>query len=167
MKLPASSRLNYRLLSRSEEDRKLLEILDTNPINREFFPNGALDKDQVPVMVERFIAGYKKNKMPCFMVFDKKNNFIGRSGFIYTNELNVVEMGYVLDHKSWGKGYATEIANALLKWARKGLEYNEIFAITGVEHLASISIMKKVGMKYIETRNLKGIECVLYRIDLI
>lgn len=37
MKLPASSRLNYQLLSRSEENRKLLEILDTNPINKEFF----------------------------------------------------------------------------------------------------------------------------------
>ena len=100
MKLPASSRLNYQLLSRSEENRKLLEILDTNPINREFFPNGALDKDQIPVMVERFVDGYKKNKMLCFMVFDQENNFIGRSGFIYADELNIVEMGYVLDHKS-------------------------------------------------------------------
>ena len=51
-------------------------------------------------MVERFVDGYKKNKMLCFMVFDQENNFIGRSGFIYADELNIVEMGYVLDHKS-------------------------------------------------------------------
>ena len=166
MKLPASSRLTYRLLSRSNEDKKLLTILDTNPINREFFPNGALDGDHVPAMIERFIGGYEKYKAPIFMVFDKDGNFIGRAGFAYTDELDVVEIGYVLGHKSWGKGYATEIANALLEWAKNGLECNEIFAITGVDHLASISIMRKVGMKYIETRNLKGIPCVLYKIDL-
>ena len=166
MKLPTSLRLNYRLLSRGDEDRRLLEVLDTNPVNREFFPNGALDKYEIPVMVEKFVGGYEEYKTPIFMVFDKDGSFIGRAGFAYTDELNIVEMGYVLDHKSWGKGYATEIANALLEWARNGLEYNEIFAITGIEHSTSIVIMKKVGMKYIETRKIKGIKCVLYKIDL-
>ena len=107
-------------------------------------------------MVERFVDGYKKNKMLCFMVFDQENNFIGRSGFIYADELNIVEMGYVLDHKSWGKGYATEIANALLEWARDAFEYKEIFAIARIDHLASISIMKKVGMEYVDNRTLEG-----------
>jgi ribosomal-protein-alanine N-acetyltransferase len=166
MKLPASSRLIYRLLSRSDEDKKLLTILYTNPINREFFPNGALSDNQIPAMIERFIGGYEIHKTPIFLVFDKANNFIGRSGFIYTNELNIVEMGYVLDHKSWGKGYATEIAKAQLEWAKNNSNYNEVFAITGIDHLASIAIMKKVGMEYIENKNLKGIECVLYKINL-
>ncbi|MBK2084746.1 GNAT family N-acetyltransferase [Francisella adeliensis] len=166
MKLPQSSRLTYRLISRSEEDRKLLETLDTNPINREFFPNGALDKHQIPTMVERFVGGYGKYQTPVFLVFDKQENFIGRAGFAYTEELDVVEMGYVLDYKFWGKGYATEIANTLLEWARSSLEYKEVFAFTGVDHIASITIMKKTGMEYVETRTLKGIECVLYKKNL-
>ena len=166
MKLPVSSRLTYRLLTRSDEDKKLLTILDTNPINREFFPNGALSDNQIPEMIERFVGGYEKHKTPIFMVFDKDNNFIGRAGFAYTDELNAIEMGYVLDHKHWGKGYATEIANAQLDWAKDNLNYNEIFAITGIDHLVSIAIMKKLGMKYIDNRTLKGIECVLYKINL-
>lgn len=132
MKLPQSSRLTYRLISRSEEDRKLLKVLDTNPINREFFPNGALDKHQIPTMVERFVGGYEKYQTPVFLVFDKEDNFIGRAGFSYTSELNAVEMGYVLDYKSWGKGYATEIANTLLEWARYSLEYKEVFCFLQV-----------------------------------
>lgn len=163
MKLPTSSRLNYKLLSRSDEDRKLLEILDTNPINREFFPNGALDVYQIPAMVEIFIGGYEEYRAPIFMVFNDKDNFIGRAGFAYTNELDAIEMGYVLDYNHWGRGYATEIARTLLEWARDNIEYKEIFAITGIDHLASIAIMKKVGMKYMDNTFFKGIECVLYK----
>ena len=166
MKLPISSRLTYRLLTRSDEDKKLLTILDTNPINREFFPNGALSDNQIPEMIERFVGGYEKHKTPIFIVFDKDNNFIGRAGFAYTNELDAIEIGYVLDHKSWGKGYATEITKTLLDWAKDNLKYDEIFAFTGSNHLASIAIMKKVGMDYIENKNLKGIECVLYKVIL-
>jgi ribosomal-protein-alanine N-acetyltransferase len=166
MKLPISFRLIYKLISRSDEDRGLLKTLDTNPVNREFFPNGALKECHIAAMIERFVGGYETHKVPFFMIFDSDDNFIGRAGFAYTDELNVVEMGYVLDHKCWGKGYATEIATALLEWARDSLEYKEIFAIARIDHLASISIMKKVGMEYVENRTLKGIECVLYKIDL-
>ena len=147
MKLPTSLRLTYRLLSRSDEDRRLLEILDTNPVNREFFPNGALDKNQIPAMVERFVGGYEEYKAPIFMIFDKDDDFVGRAGFAYTDELNVVEMGYVLDYKSWGKGYATEVARALLEWARSNLEYKEIFAITGIEHSASCQMSTRFAGK--------------------
>ena len=164
MKLPISFRLKYRLLTRSDEDKELSVVLDTNPINREFFPNGVLAEHEISAMIERFVRGYEEYKTPIFMIFDSENNFIGRAGFAYTIELNVIEMGYVIDHKYWGKGYATEIAKTLLDWAKGNLEDEEIFAFTGIKHLASIAIMKKIGMKYVDNRVLKGIECVLYKI---
>ncbi|WP_224732680.1 GNAT family N-acetyltransferase [Francisella sp. SYW-9] len=41
----------------------------------------------------------------CYLI---KKNFIGRAGFAYVSELDAVEIGYVIDYKHWGKGYATE-----------------------------------------------------------
>lgn len=116
-------------------------------------------------MLERFASGYEKDNNPFFVVFDEYDNFIGRAGFAYAKEIDAIEIGYVIDHKYWGKGYATEIVKTLLAWAKENLEYNEVFAFTGVDHLASIAIMKKNDMKYIGEQTLKGIECVLYKKD--
>ena len=130
MKLPASSRLIYRLLSRSDEDKKLLTILDTNPINREFFPNGALSDNQIPAMIERFIGGYEIHKTPIFLVFDKANNFIGRVGLFYTEELDAIGIGYFVDRKCWGKGYASEMTKTLLCLLKKLYIFIAIIVIT-------------------------------------
>ena len=52
------------------------------------------------------------------MIFDKNDNFIGRAGFAYTQELDAIEIDHVIDHKYWGKGYTTEIVITLLSWAK-------------------------------------------------
>ncbi|WP_052399123.1 GNAT family N-acetyltransferase [Candidatus Francisella endociliophora] len=167
MNLPKSERLRYRLLSRSQEDKDLIRLLDTNPKNKEFFPDGASSKEDIPKIIERFVGGYEKYNTPIFMVFDNENNFIGRAGFGYAEEIDAIEIGYVIDHKYWGKGYATEVVKALLTWAKENLEYNEVFAFTGVDHLASIAVMKKNSMEYVGKQILKGIECVLYKKEII
>ncbi|MCF6777326.1 GNAT family N-acetyltransferase [Thiotrichales bacterium 19X7-9] len=160
--LPKSPRCSFRLLSESHQDRQLLEYLDTNPINMEFFPNGAKSCDEIPKMIERFINNYKQYNTPIFMLFNQKNEFIGRAGFSYVSELNAIEVGYVIDHKHWKKGYATEALKTLLAWATYHFDCQEIFAFTGINHIGSIKVMEKSGMQYLSNRILKDIECVLY-----
>ncbi|MFC4891608.1 GNAT family N-acetyltransferase [Pseudofrancisella aestuarii] len=165
MILPKSSRCTFELLENIDRHKQLLEDLDTNPKNREFFPDGALSKEDIPKLIERFTNSYKNYKTPVFMIFNESKEFIGRAGFSYCKEIEEIEVGYVLDYKSWGKGYATEILEALLSWAHVNLSNKKIYAFTGVDHLASIKVMQKVGMKFVENKNLKGIECVLYEYE--
>lgn len=163
MKLPQSPRLTYRLISRSDEDRALLEILDTNPINREFFPGGVLSTDGVVNLQERFVSNYERDETPVFLVFDELRIYIGRVGLFYTDELNAIGIGYFVDHDFWGKGYAFEMTTALLDWTSSNTEFKEVFAYADINNLGSVEVMKKVGMEYVYNRVLKGIECVLYR----
>ena len=53
------------------------------------------------------------------MIFDKNDNFIARAGFAYIQEIDTIEIGYIINHKYWGKGYTTEIVTNLLKLGRK------------------------------------------------
>ena len=69
----------------------------------------------------------------------------------------------MLDHQYWGRGYATEIVSSLLNWVSHHFSCQNIYAFTGTDHLASIRVMQKTGMKYVETLKLKGVECVLYK----
>ena len=64
--MPLSQSLKYHLISRSLQDNKLSTYLDINPRNREFFPNAALTEQNIPVMLERFVGGYKKYQAPFF-----------------------------------------------------------------------------------------------------
>ena len=54
-------------------------------------------------------------------------------------------LGYCYDHPAWGRGYATEAAQALLRWAFDALDLNRIQAETDTRNLASARVLEKLG----------------------
>lgn len=56
------------------------------------------------------------------------------------------ELGYMLVKRQWGKGYATEIAGALLQYGFGRLRLDHIMAATDADNAASIKVLAKVGM---------------------
>jgi ribosomal-protein-alanine N-acetyltransferase len=56
------------------------------------------------------------------------------------------EIGYVLNKKYFNKGYTTEAAQELLKFAFEILELEKVFATCNKENKASAAVMKKLGM---------------------
>lgn len=58
-----------------------------------------------------------------------------------------VELGYDLDSAHRGKGYATEVARAMIDHGFSELRLNRIITITGDDNARSIAVMKKAGMK--------------------
>lgn len=56
------------------------------------------------------------------------------------------EIGWILDRRSWGKGYATEAAQALIRFGFEELGCTSIFATCDDQNKASYRVMLKVGM---------------------
>ncbi len=54
---------------------------------------------------------------------------------------------YKLKPDHWGKGWATEIAKAILEFGFSNLELHRITAGCAVENVASYKIMEKLGMR--------------------
>jgi len=80
-------------------------------------------------------------------------------------EVGEIEVGYGFDTPYWGKGYATEVAAA---WLRYGFEHAglaRIVAVASPENRSSWHVMEKLGMKYETTGQHYGSECVLYAIS--
>ena len=63
-------------------------------------------------------------------------------------ERNVVDLGYMLGLADWGKGYATEIALALVDAAFFDLRADRIISTVDVNNQASIHVLEKVGMRW-------------------
>jgi RimJ/RimL family protein N-acetyltransferase len=61
--------------------------------------------------------------------------------------LPMVEIGYRLHPKFWGRGYATEGAAASLRYGFDVLDLPEIVAIYEPENVASGRVMQKIGMR--------------------
>lgn len=57
-----------------------------------------------------------------------------------------IEVGYLLRKSAWGRGYATETATRLLKFAFEDTPLDEVVAVTHPENLASQHVLRKSGM---------------------
>jgi len=63
-------------------------------------------------------------------------------------ERNVIDLGYMLGVPDWGKGYATEIALALVDAAFFDLQADRVISTVDVNNGASIRVLEKIGMRW-------------------
>ena len=56
------------------------------------------------------------------------------------------DLGYILGRESWGHGFATEVAMALVEAGFEQLGLTRIFAICDVNHAASAHVLEKAGL---------------------
>jgi RimJ/RimL family protein N-acetyltransferase len=63
-------------------------------------------------------------------------------------ERNVVDLGYMLGAESWGRGYATEIALALIDAAFFDLRAERVISTVDINNSASIRVLEKIGMRW-------------------
>lgn len=59
-----------------------------------------------------------------------------------------IEIGWRIDPKFWNQGYATEGAEACLRFAFEELKLEEIVAFTAKNNLVSQKVMEKIGMTF-------------------
>jgi RimJ/RimL family protein N-acetyltransferase len=57
------------------------------------------------------------------------------------------DLGYVLDRRHWGHGYATEATRALVDFGFGRLELHRIWATCDVDNHGSDRVLEKVGMR--------------------
>ena len=57
-------------------------------------------------------------------------------------------IGYVLNRRFWGQGFATEAAEAVLGFGFDSLKMHRIFATCDAENRRSARVLEKIGMRY-------------------
>ena len=70
-------------------------------------------------------------------------------GFHLLNHIqgeNLIQVGYRLFPRYWGRGYATEMSVALLRYGYTQLELPSIVAIADLDNLASQQVLLKAGL---------------------
>lgn len=129
------------------------------------------NKEQIAGLINFVRQQYLNYGIGRWAIIDKKTNeFIGWSGLEWVTEeinkhTNFYDLGYRLIRRFWGQGIATETAFASLSYAFNKLKTNVVFARADCENIGSNKILKKVGLKFIETFDLDEIKHNWYKID--
>ena len=71
-----------------------------------------------------------------------KNELIGLCGLL-TNDEGERELGYRFRRPFWGKGYGTEVTEAMLNYCFNELEIELMTADVNIDNLASVKILDK------------------------
>ena len=92
----------------------------------------------------------------------------------FTRERNLRDIVRLLEHEVvthplapdfWGMGLATEAALATIQYGFEQLKFPYILGIVERENVASVRVLKKLGMKYERRTIFYGVEMDVYRLD--
>jgi RimJ/RimL family protein N-acetyltransferase len=74
-------------------------------------------------------------------------DFIGEAGMgLSADRFKIGEVHYSLVPDYWGKGYATEVVKALIRFGFENLSLHRIQAGVATENIKSIRVLEKAGM---------------------
>jgi ribosomal-protein-alanine N-acetyltransferase len=88
---------------------------------------------------------------------------LGWCGLEYLPELDETEIAYLLSHQAWGQGIATAAAQATLHFGFTTGKLKQIIGLVHPENRASIRVLEKCGLAYVDRLSLWGIELERYR----
>ncbi len=117
---------------------------------------------------EAFITGYQHYQTYGYgrwtVLEQTTGEYLGFCGLKYHPNTGEVDLGFRFLRKFWGNGYATEAATACLHYGFNVLEIPCIIGRAQARNLASIRVLKKIGMEFVKTFDFEGSPGVLYQV---
>ena len=151
-----------------QKDLHQLAPILANPKVMKFSPTGMLSVSQVQAKIDSFITSYKEFGFGKWaVIFKESNQLIGYCG-IAVEQIDKVderEIGYRLDPEFWGRGLATEAALTTLQYGFEQLKFPYILGIVERKNVASVRVLKKLGMKYNRETVFHGVKMDIYQVS--
>lgn len=169
-----TSRLGFRRWQASDLDA--FTEINTDAEVMRFFEK-PLPREDTLAMMERMERLYEEKGF-CYFAVDilESKALLGTIGLGWktfdADFTPTVDLGYRIGKNWWNQGYSTEGATACLDYARQ-VQIPKVVAMASIGNLASIQVMKKIGMQYWkefdhpDLQNSPSIQrCALYQLTL-
>ena len=141
-----------RLLLRRwrDRDREQFAALNADPVVMEHYPS-LLTRAESDAAVDRIEASFDRRGFGNWAVevpgVADSVGYIGLSVPAYDAPfMPAVEIGWRLDRRHWGRGYATEGARAALEFGFSEICLHEIVSFTVLANVRSWRVMERLGM---------------------
>lgn len=147
----------------------LVEML-TDPVTMAFWPR-PYTSEEVIASADNNLISLRESGLGRLSIIEKfSSRFVADAGIValIINAQPVNDLGYIVHHPFWNRGYGTEVAGALLGYGFSQLGLEALHAAMPFDHHASRRVAEKIGMRKVaefnNERN-RGIRTLLYRIS--
>ena len=161
-----------RLLLRgfTKEDALWAYSIWNNPEMGQYLPDEA--KEEIDDEYLKMLEGLGEDKECCYLtpVFKNSLERVGTCSFMISDDKKVYDIAYCVHKNFWRQGYATEIAQGMIDYARsQGAEKVTIYV--GQENAASNRVAQKCGGKIVSesTYKKKGTDIIMkdYKYEIV
>jgi ribosomal-protein-alanine N-acetyltransferase len=112
-----------------------------------------ISRERAETTVRAGIESFERNGFGFWGVFERdQDELVGFCGLRFIGQTSDVEILYATAPRLWGRGYATEAAGAVLRWAFESTDLIRIFAGADAPNAASFRVMQKLGMRFAGNR---------------
>jgi [ribosomal protein S5]-alanine N-acetyltransferase len=142
-----TERLLLRLLT--PEDTEALAAVLSDPIAMRWYPR-PFSRPEVEQWIARNRERYNDEGYGLWaMVLKQGGTMIGDCGLVLqdVDREGLVEVAYHVRRDHWGRGYATEAAQACMKYAFENLKVERVVSLIRPENQPSWRVAEKNGMK--------------------
>lgn len=151
----------------TEADVERLHALLTHPdVRRYLMDDRMVERKWVFDVVESSRSSFADASYGLWCLESKSGGaFAGLAGLRVTAGASEPQLLYALEPGSWGRGLATEASTAVIDYAFDQLDFRELLASTDPPNRASIRVMERLGLRFLEAARTGGLPIVFYRID--
>jgi RimJ/RimL family protein N-acetyltransferase len=145
--------------------------LCADPEVMRFIGNGStLTREQSGEQISRFVRHWEERGFGLWAMEEKASGaFVGFAGLGYKEDWteggHKTEVGWRLDRAFWGRGLATEAAEASVAHGLEHLKLERIFSIIQPENTASLRVAEKAGLTLRGETRWRNSAVVWYAID--
>ncbi|NBD24702.1 GNAT family N-acetyltransferase [Paenibacillus glycinis] len=146
-----------RLRDWQDSDLEPFRRLNADEEVMAYFPK-TLSAEETAAFLRAIQAEFDACGYGLYAAETKENDaFIGFIGFhratFEADFTPCVEIGWRLARSAWGKGYATEGAEACLTYGWGELGFADVYSFTAEANAPSKNVMRKIGMRFVKHFN--------------
>ncbi len=148
-----------------EEEHLILKLFEDRQVTRY---TGQRTMQEVKSIFQNMFVDYKlSSNIGRWAIINRSDGeFMGTCMIVEARpELPLMEIGFLLAKKYWGRGIATEVVKTLVDHGFYAAGLSELYAITYSEHKASQRVLNKCGFTLIDNLSYLNNQYKLYRIQ--
>lgn len=107
--------------------------------------------DEAANFLDEWVAANYRRQIPDYAIClkERPEELIGACGLYWdTQPRKVLQLGYVLQKRAWGRGYMPEAGKRLIRYGFESMGAMRIFAPVFVENAKSRRAAEKMGMRF-------------------
>lgn len=142
---------------RSDDVDSLLEMHSDPEAMRHVRFGRPETRTEVEDLIQAYIEAQTLRGWTKWRLADHGGELLGRAGF--GGDDDVRGIAYAIRRSHWGRGLATEIAEALVKWHLLNARGLRLRGVVAVGNDASARVLQKIGFEEVGTEEFHGVPC--------